>query len=276
MLKSISLILFFSMFSLASFSQRTPVSKSSKKTTDKQSKRDQINQLIRNEEDGIPSFKKQSTIQFKMNNDGNGLLYEYGKMKTPYKTTLFQFEYGEKQHPKQQKQSRSEYAGYGFTVFGKPFIYGKQNIFYQLKLGAGQQVLIGGKGNKNGLAISAILIGGFSAGLVRPYYMEFSDSLIGSVKEKFSEENRDFFLNPDNIIGGTGLSKGWNELKFNPGVYAKTGLRFDWARFNQVVSALEFGFSFDFYSKKVVQMVDVPGKSFFPTAYISLVFGKRK
>lgn len=275
MLKSISLILFFSMFSFASFSQRTPASKSSKKTTDKQSKRDQINQLIRNEEDGIASFKKQSTIQFKMNNDGNGILYEYGKMKTPYKTTLFQFEYGEKQHPKQQKQSTSSYVGGGFTVFGKPFIYGKQNIFYQLKLGAGQQVLIGGKGNKNGVAISAVLIGGFSAGLTRPYYMELiTDS--GSVKKKFSEEDRELFMNPENIIGGTGLSKGWNEIKFNPGVYVKTGLRFDWARFNHVVSALEFGFSFDFYSKKVIQMVDVPGKTFFPTAYISLAFGKRK
>jgi len=275
MLKSIVLILFFSMYSFASFSQRIPVSKSTKKTTDKQSKRNKINELIRNEEDGIASFKKQSSIQFKMNNDGNGFLYEYGKMKTPYKTTLFQFEYGEKQHPKQQKQSTSSYVGGGFTVFGKPFIYGKQNIFYQLKLGAGQQVLLGGKGNKNGVAISAVLVGGFSAGLIRPYYMELvTDS--GSVKKKFSEEDRELFLNPENIIGGTGLSKGWNEIKFNPGVYVKTGLRFDWARFNHVVSALEFGFSFDFYSKKVIQMVDVPGKSFFPTAYISLVFGKRK
>jgi hypothetical protein len=263
------------MYSFASFSQRTTVSRSTKKTTDKQSKRNKINELIRNEEDGIASFKKQSTIQFKMNNDGNGLLYEYGKMKTPYKTTLFQFEYGEKQHPKQQKQSTSSYVGGGFTVFGKPFIYGKQNIFYQLKLGAGQQVLLGGKGNKNGVAISAVLVGGFSAGLIRPYYMELvTDS--GSVKKKFSEEDRELFMNPENIIGGTGLTKGWNEIKFNPGVYVKTGLRFDWARFNHVVSALEFGFSFDFYSKKVIQMVDVPGKSFFPTAYISLVFGKRK
>jgi hypothetical protein len=275
MLKSILLILFFSLYSFASFSQRLPVSKSNKKSSDKQAKRDKINELIRNEEEGIASFKKQSTIQFKMNNDGNGFLYEYGKMKTPYKTTLFQFEYGEKQHPKQQKQSTSSYVGGGFTVFGKPFIYGKQNIFYQLKLGAGQQILIGGKGNKNGVAISGVLVGGFSAGLTRPYYMEFvTDS--GSVKKKFSEADRELFMNPENIIGGTGLSKGWNELTFNPGVYAKTGLRFDWARFNQVVSALEFGFSFDFYSKKVVQMVDVPGKSFFPTAYISLVFGKRK
>ncbi len=275
MLKSNLLILIFSLYSFASFSQRVPASKSNNRSSDKQAKRDKINELIRNEEEGIASFKKQSTIQFKMNNDGNGFLYEFGKMKSPYRTTLFQLEYGEKQHPKQQKQSTSSYVGGGFTVFGKPFIYGKQNIFYQLKLGSGQQILIGGKGNKNGVAISGVLVGGFSAGLVRPYYMEFASD-IGSVKKKFSEADRELFMNPENIIGGTGLSKGWNELKFNPGVYAKTGLRFDWARFNQVVSALEFGFSFDFYSKKVVQMVDVPGKSFFPTAYISLVFGKRK
>jgi hypothetical protein len=65
-------------------------------------------------------------------------------------------------------------------------------------------------------------------------------------------------------------------MKTAPGFYAKTGLRFDWARFNNLISALEFGFSFDYYSKPVVQMVDVKGKSFFPTGYVSLVFGKRK
>jgi hypothetical protein len=111
--------------------------------------------------------------------------------------------------------------------------------------------------------------------LLRPYYIEFA-SPGGSEKIKFSEDNRAKFLDPDKIIGGTGMSEGWSEMKTAPGFYAKTGLRFDWARFNHLISALEFGFSFDYYSTQVVQMVDLKGKSFFPTGYVSLVFGKRK
>ncbi len=83
-------------------------------------------------------------------------------------------------------------------------------------------------------------------------------------------------LDPEKIIGGTGLSEGWSEMKTVPGFYAKTGLRFDWARFNHLLSALEFGFTFDYYSQTIVQMVDVKGRTFFPTGYVSLVFGKRK
>ena len=72
------------------------------------------------------------------------------------------------------------------------------------------------------------------------------------------------------------LFRSWNEIKFTPGLYAKASLRFDWARFNQVVSALEVGFMADMYSQKVIQMIDLLGKTFFPTGFVSLNFGKRK
>jgi hypothetical protein len=274
MFKHSILVITISLSFLGAFSQRLTDVKGNKKQEEKIAKRNKINELIRNEEEGIPSFNKQSSFQIKVNHDGNGLIYEIGKMKTPYKASIFQVELGEKQHPKEQKQSSSSYGG-GFTIFGKPFVYGKQNIFYQAKIGAGQQIMIGGKGNKNGVAVYGVVLGGFSAGLTRPYYVEFASGG-ATVKRKFTEADRSLFFSADKIIGGTGLALGWKEMKFNPGVYAKGGLRFDWARFNQVVSAVEFGFTFDYYTKKVVQMVDIQGKTFFPTGYVSLVFGNRK
>ncbi len=269
-----SLLLVF-FCTTTSIAQKTMDSNPTKKKEDKIAKRNKINEIIRNEEEGVPAFNKQSTFQFKLNFDGYGFLYELGKMKTPYKTSIFQIGFSEKQHPKEEKQT-SYSGGGGFTMISKPFVYGKQNVFYQVKLGVGQAIMIGGKGNKNGVSVHAVLLGGFSAGMLRPYYMEFVSNTGGTEKLKFSESNRSTFLSPDKIIGGTGLSKGWSEMKFNPGIYAKTGLRFDWARFNQVVSAMEFGFTYDYYSQKVVQMVDVPGKSFFPTGYLAIVFGNRK
>lgn len=267
--------LFLLSFSfLNAMSQRLPATLQ-KKEQEKIAKRNKLNQLMKSEEEGTPVFKKQSSIQPKINHDGTGLVYELGKSKTPYKSTIFQLEYGEKQHPKEEKQSSTSYAGGGFSIFGKPFVYGKQNIFYQLKFGAGQQLMIGGKGNKNGVAVYGILVGGLSVGLLRPYYIEFA-STGGAKRIKFSEKDRASFLDPEKIIGGTGLSEGWSEMKTVPGFYAKTGLRFDWARFNHLLSALEFGFTFDYYSQTIVQMVDVKGRTFFPTGYVSLVFGKRK
>lgn len=269
------LVFLTTFFCLGASSQISRQQQLDKKAEERAQKRDRINQMIRNEEEGVPSFQKYSLFSIKTHHDGYGMILEKGFSKSAYKSTLFQLEISEKQHPKEEKQTTTDYSNTGFAFFGRPFVYGKQNIFYQAKLGAGQQRLIGGKGNKNGVAVYALVVGGFSAGLTRPYYMEFN--IPGeAVKRKFTETDRDLFLNPQRIIGGTGLQLGWNEMKFVPGVYGKAGLRFDWARFNQVVSAIEFGFGFDFYTQKVVQMVDNPGKNFFPTGYIGLVFGNRK
>ena len=199
-------------------------------------------------------------------------MFEKAFSKSPYKATVIQLEISEKQHRKEQKQSSA-------LFYGRPFVYGKENIFYQARLGVGRQVLLGGKTNKNGVAVYGIFVGGFSAGLARPYYLTFQFGRDSIADYKYSARFYDAFLNQDpyaKIVGGTGLSKGWNEIKFTPGLYAKASLRFDWARFNQVVSALEVGFMADMYSQKVIQMIDLLGKTFFPTGFVSLNFGKRK
>lgn len=241
-------------------------------------KHNRINQMLRNEEEGVPAFEKQSITSIKNHHDGWGIAFEKGFSSSAYKTTIIQLELTEKQHRKEQKQSTPGSINGGFAYFGRPFVFGKQNIFYQAKLGIGTQIMIGGKSNKNGVAVYGILVGGFSAGLLRPYYIQFSVDT-GVAYLKYQSETKDAFLNLDptkDIIGGAGLRKGWNEIKFNPGVYAKASLRFDWARFNQVVSAIEVGFMADMYSKKVVQMIDVSGRSFFPSGFIALNFGRRK
>lgn len=274
MVKHLFTFFVFGLISLTAFAQKRAV-ESNRKKEDKIEKRSRINELIRHEEEGMPAFEQQSVFSLKTHHDGYGFFYEKGKSKSVTKTTIFQVEFAEKQHPKEQKQSSTSYSNSGFALFGRPFIYGKQNIFYQTKVGFGQQIMIAGKGNKNGVAVFATFVGGASLGIERPYYMEFNTGN-GTSKIKFSEADRNLFLNPQLIIGGTGLQMGWNQLKINPGAYAKAGLRFDWARFNQQVSAIEFGFGFDYFTKQVVQMVDLEGKSFFPTGYIGLVFGNRK
>jgi hypothetical protein len=241
-------------------------------------KHNRINQMLRNEEEGVPAFEQQSITSIKNHHDGWGIAFEKDFSSSAYKTTIIQLELTEKQHRKEQKQSTPGSINGGFAYFGRPFVFGKQNIFYQAKLGIGTQIMIGGKSNKNGVAVYGILVGGFSAGLLRPYYIQFSVDT-GVAYLKYLSETKDAFLNLDptkDIIGGAGLRKGWNEIKFNPGVYAKASLRFDWARFNQVVSAIEVGFMADMYSKKVVQMIDVSGRSLFPSGFIALNFGRRK
>jgi len=244
-----------------------------KKKDRKQEKRERINQMIRMEEEGESPFRKHSIFSFKFNTDGFGLAYEIGRIKTPYKANIFQLEFNEKKHPKEQKQSRSD----GNVVFGSPFIFGKQNNFYQLKLGMGQQIMIGGKANKNGVGVYATFAGGVSAGMLRPYYLDVQDPPNSGqvIQIKYSQADSAKFMGQD-ILGSSGLGKGWGEMKFVPGVHAKTALRFDWGRFNNTISAVEAGFNFEYYPGKVRQMVGVDTRHLFINGYLSLLFGSRK
>jgi hypothetical protein len=88
---------------------------------------------------------------------------------------------------------------------------------------------------------------------------------------------------PDSLLfvngpfyGGPSFGTGWNKLKITPGVYVKPSVRFDYGRFNDMVSAIEVGMNAEFYSKKIPQMIRTKQKNFFFSGYVALVFGRRK
>jgi hypothetical protein len=200
----------------------------------KAEKRAQINRLISQEEEGAIIFQKQTVFGAKLNTDGYGMFIEMGRMKTSRKSNLYSFEIGERKHSKEEKLSTI--TG---TYLSNPYIYGKINNFYYAKLGYAQQHLIGNKGNKNGVAISAVYGGGLSAGLLKPYYLKVAGRQGNSTSDiKYTGNDSIFLDNPGYVLGSTGFSKGFGEIKFTPGVYAKTALRFDYGRYNELVSAI--------------------------------------
>lgn len=239
----------------------------------KQERRERISKIAKEEEEGTLVYSRQSAFGFKANTDGWGFFYEHGKYKSVTKTGLWWLEFGEHKNPKEDKQSYTDPSG-SFEI-GNPFIFGKINNFYQLKFGLGQQTLIGGKGNKNGVAITAIYGGGLSLGYLKPYYLSVVDN--DTLKDiKYSNANAGLFLNAGDIVGGSSFGKGWGEGKLVPGGHIKGALRFDYGRYNELLSAIEVGFNAEYYARDMRLMVGIPSKQFFFNAYVALVFGKRK
>ena len=246
-----------------------------------EAKRERINRLIQQEDDGALVFNNQWALGIKLNTDGYGFYYEHGKYKTIKRTNLWWFEYSEKKQHNQQKVAPgpivTNYPGYSIVSVGSNYVYGKENNFYQLKLGFGRQLLIGGKGTSNGVAVSATYGGGLSFGLVKPYYVQVLDSLSQTeVSDIKYSDNPTAFLNPDIIVGSSGFSKGLNNITVVPGLHIRGSLRFDYGRLRQKLSALEVGFNADFYSKKVTIMAQNPNHNLFTNVYIAFVFGSRK
>ncbi len=237
-------------------------------------RREKINTLIRQQEEGALVFNKQNVFGFRLNTDGWSVLYERGYMKNVKTTNLFALEIGEKKHPKEQKLLGDNSS---FFQVGNPYVYGKRNSFYQVKPTYGQQRLIGGKTNKNGVAVHAVYAGGISIGLERPYYISVrGNSTEGTRDIKYSDADSSAFLSPGNIVMGTGLRRGWNELKIVPGLHAKAALRFDYGRFNEVVLAIEVGINVEAYTREVEIMLRNSNKQVFVNGYIAILLGKRK
>ena len=232
-----------------------------------QEKRAHIDNLIKEEEEGVIAYKKSFVFGAKFISDGYGVFFELGRANSVKKSTLYQLEISERKNVKEDKQSNP-------YVNSIPFIYGKKNFFYPVKLGVQQQILLGNKSNKNGVSITGNYGGGISLALLRPYYIQVQKGN-EIIFVKYNSPDSSLFLDGP-FVGGPTFSKGWSEITVTPGLYAKTSLRFDYGSYNEIISAVEVGMTGEFYSKKVPILLSIPQKQFFFSAYVAILFGKRK
>jgi hypothetical protein len=272
--KKLSLIAIAVSIAVASIAQDSTSTSSENqnlsKKERKEAKRQKIAELMRQAEEGVLIYSKQSIFGVQLRTNGYGFFYELGRMKSNRKTNIYRIDFAEVKEHKEEKLL-------GSAFFGNAYIFGKRNYFYPVTLGFGQQYILGQKGNKNGVAVTAVYNAGLSIGLLRPYYINADDPVTGESKTiKYTPEDSALFVTPEAITGGGGLGKGWGEIKIKPGAFAKVAMRFDYGRFNESVAALEIGMSADFYASKIPILLFQKDRQLFMQAYIAILFGRRK
>ncbi len=234
-------------------------------------KRERMNNMQRMEEEGDLIFNKHNIFGIRLATDGYGINFEKGKFKTPRKTLLYQFELNEKHDPKEHHISATS-DGINFSSV-VPY---KLNNLYEFKLAIGQQQLIGGKGNKNGVAVTALYTGGLTLGLLKPYYLDIQNQITGATTRKTYDQMAADTTEGDYITGASGFLVGWGNLKIKPAINAKQAMRFDYGRLNQTVSAIECGLTEEYFFSKIPLVYMVKQHSFFFNAYVAIMFGSRK
>ena len=241
----------------------------STKEEKKEAKRQRINAIIKQEEEGNLSFRRHTIFGIQLRTNGYGAFMELGRRTSQRMTNTYSLELSEIKERKEEKWQSAE------NIFNNSYVYGKINNFYQVKLGYGKQYILGQKGNKNGVAVIAMAQGGLSAGLLKPYYLQLEDNT-GRQRTISYYDDSTAFLNGPKWLGAGGLGKGWNELKFKPGVFMKSALRFDFGRYNERVQAMEIGISLDYYFQKIPIMAYVENRNLFFQGHVAFVFGSRK
>ncbi|MEP6713242.1 MAG: hypothetical protein ABJA37_12530 [Ferruginibacter sp.] len=234
----------------------------------KEERKKRINAVIKQEEEGVITYKKHFAGGAKLYSDGYGGFIEIGRAQSVKKALLFQLEISERKHVKEEKLVN--------PFSGTQFIYGKINFFYPVKLGVQEQFLLGNKGNRNGVSITGNIGGGVIAGLVRPYLVRVDKGGGENAYVGYESADSAFFLNQNDIISGPNFGTGFNKLKVTPGLYVKPAVRFDYGKYNEMISAIEVGLNAEFYSKKIPQVIYNKQHRFFFSAYVSIIFGRRK
>jgi hypothetical protein len=174
--KKLPLTFLLATIVFASSAQDTASRKKSK-TDKKDVRRQKINTLIKQSEEGVLIYSKQSIFGLQGRTNGFGAFYEIGRMKSNRKTNTYRLDFTEIKH---QKEEKSQSAG---LIFSNPYIYGKINHFYQATLGFGQQYILGQKGNKNGVAGAAIFNGGTCIGSVASLLCRCDRPISGKQKQ---------------------------------------------------------------------------------------------
>ena len=192
---------------------------------------------------------------------GGGVLKFSNKVSNSLYRTIG-FELVNIKHPKENKYSSP--LGYGRT-----FIWGKKNYFFSFRAQYGREVVLFSKKDQQGIRINAQLAVGPSIGILMPYYIKYSRNNRMEI-ENFNSATQTF----NNVIGSASFFEGINELKIRPGLNLKAALNFEFGT-KKSSTAIEIGFLADAYPKKIVIMPTADNYSVYPTAFITLLYGRK-
>lgn len=221
-------------------------------------------------------YRKANSYGLMLHSNGWGINADFINTENYFNRKFYRFEVINLKHPKEFKNRN----GLGRSLNSqKSYVFGKINSFYNVNVTRGQMNLIADKGRKNGVELSWLYAYGISLGILKPYYISYCDEFIDCNNRKnikYSEENENFFLDPPKSVVSKGPSNlGWKEIKLHPGLQAKIGLNADFAVFEELVQALEFGIMINAYLKRIPTMLNTPNRFIYPNLYIKASMGKR-
>lgn len=215
-------------------------------------------------------YKKEFSIYPLIHTSGLGIGYRRAYNKTYYRKLAWEIEAVTLKHPKEVRSV----SLYNPTKF---IIIGKLNQCYLLRAGIGQQHLLNEKPYWGGVELRYFYMGGLSLAITKPIYVKVvkydsGDTTFYYEDEKYDPDKHDI----TSIFSKSSFFKGFDGLKFYPGVYFKTGLNFEFSSGSKTLQCLEFGICADLFYKNVPILAFRNDQFLFTNLYLSLHFGGKR
>lgn len=219
-------------------------------------------------------FQNERSVSLSLTANGFAGGYRFGKRKTYRSKVIYEVELAYIKHPKEVKVSASPYS----YATSRKYVYGKTNVFINLRPSMGFQKEIYSKEDRGSIAIRYFYGGGPSIGITKPIYYTFNiiapingqNYIIDQRTEKFQ-----FSQHPvsSEIAGRASIWRGFDEISLYPGLHAKTAVSFEYSRYNHLLNAIEVSADLDAFLKKIPIMYTDHNYQFFFTLAVSYRFG---
>jgi hypothetical protein len=212
-------------------------------------------------------LKNEKTGFVFLTSNGYGASYRYGKRINARNQTLYDIDFMNVKHPKELRLT-SSYNAYS----SRSFVYGKKNLFWELKGSIGKQYELYRKNDKGGISIRYYYLGGLTLGILKPIYYEIQYYSLNYNYVK--EEKFNISIHQSNINGKASFFKGFDELSLKPGLTAKGGFSFEFGRDDKIIRALDVGIGLDLFPRSIPIMATQTNNFFFINLTAGYRFGK--
>lgn len=219
-------------------------------------------------------YRNEAAGGITVHSNGFGITFKRGWHMTGYKKQMLDIEFVSLRDPKQYKISNPNQPE------AKPYFFGKLNYGYILRGGYGRQNIIFGKAERSGVEVRYNYYAGFSLGITKPLFL---DIFIVDPSDPTKADLETVRYNPDDprqqnqidIYGPGPYFSGLDQLSIYPGGYGKFAISFEYAGWQQKVTALETGVVVDLYAKGIPLMANNRKPNIFFNFYITLLWGAK-
>jgi len=213
-------------------------------------------------------YDKELTYGINLNTNAGligGFMFKYAKRRDEGQFNTLTFELVNIKHPKEMR--------YPSPITGNTFVFGKQNYLFSFRMQYGRDIILFYKAPEKGVKVSAVLAGGFSLGIAKPYQILYQYGPNDVRSEAYNPDTHRFI---DAILGTGGFFEGFGDARFIPGVNAKIGASLDFGTFKNSITGFEAGFNFEAFTEKVILVPAASNNQFFTGVYLTIFFGSRK
>ena len=216
-------------------------------------------------------YSNETSLHATIHSRGLGGGFKVGRIRSIYKTTNWDFEIS---YLRSQKQIKL----LGNLFSSAAFVYGKLNDVLEFRGGYEVERRIYGKPYWGGVELRWLYEFGGALALLKPYYYAVvvaEPSSTGGYVQALEYQTFEDQSQWIDIIGKAPFKYGLNEIKLQPGAFAKGGLSFEIGTSKTSAQSIEFGVIVEYYPLGMPLMADNPKEYLIPALYLSYSWGSR-